>query len=266
MKKLIILFLFLNYSLFAQQNWVALPSQLEQNISNNSSVIIHTDSTATLGSIFQWNSPLSFFNSNHLARFVWVLPPALNGTTANVHLSINGITDSNAIIIKDTAFITAEFPINTIIPPYSFVGFRLTGLKVTNYALNNQTATHWIDFISSPSETSILDNYSSILFSTFKPAPSIPVVNSLLDNHDELVFYPNPTKGTLNVHIKSSNESTFQFNIYNLDGSLLKKYKIEVQKGFTSYQMYVGDVTSGFYIIKALKNNILVETLKFKFN
>jgi len=58
--------------------------------------------------------------------------------------------------------------------------------------------------------------------------------------------YPNPSKGVINVEVKNTNETLKEVQLYNLNGQVLKTYRID--NGYTT-QILFSDYSNGVYYL-----------------
>jgi hypothetical protein len=67
------------------------------------------------------------------------------------------------------------------------------------------------------------------------------------NGEDEIIIYPNPTKGFLRVKIKGTNEAiNYTYDLYDLQGNLLLKGEV---KTYGEFPLNMNNLTSGMYML-----------------
>ena len=79
----------------------------------------------------------------------------------------------------------------------------------------------------------------------------------------EIKTFPNPTVNQLNVSFNAEKQDNLHFDLYNLDGQLIKSIQKSVNSGLNTIEINTTDVISGVYYlsIKDSKNNVHSEPI-----
>ena len=89
----------------------------------------------------------------------------------------------------------------------------------------------------------------------------ISTVTAIEDTEDitlRYLVYPNPTEGTIRLVIKSFNEGSFRFQVYNLSGTVLQERTVSDEETEISMESQ----TSGIYFLRVIRDNREVKVFK----
>ncbi len=84
-------------------------------------------------------------------------------------------------------------------------------------------------------------------------------INAVQKENISIQLYPNPATDYVHLRINDANLQNLNYNIYDIKGSLIEKQNITSENTIID----ANQLSSGAYLIKILKNNIHVQTLKF---
>jgi hypothetical protein len=70
--------------------------------------------------------------------------------------------------------------------------------------------------------------------------------------------FPNPFKTKINLEIGSDSYQTFEFQLFSANGSLLENKKISVIKGWLNKEIETGNLNSGMYFYRVVKENAVI--------
>ena len=70
--------------------------------------------------------------------------------------------------------------------------------------------------------------------------------------------YPNPTRGSLRLVIESSDYKNLRFRLFNINGVLLKDYKVEARET----EISLDDLSSSVYFLKVMNSNKELKVFK----
>ena len=90
---------------------------------------------------------------------------------------------------------------------------------------------------------------------TFKGPVSVPEINSDKLNVSQIMVFPNPVKDLANVSYTLNSRSNVTFNIYNLNGHVVKTIKMNnVEAGAQSMSFSTSGLAAGTYIAEIVNN------------
>jgi hypothetical protein len=70
--------------------------------------------------------------------------------------------------------------------------------------------------------------------------------------------YPNPTRGSLRLVVESSDYENLRFRLFNINGVLLKDYKVEARET----EISLDDLSSSVYFLKVMNSNKELKVFK----
>jgi beta-glucanase (GH16 family) len=88
-----------------------------------------------------------------------------------------------------------------------------------------------------------------------------PVSITKLDNTSNIKYFPNPVNDQLNIELETALTEAITFNVYNINGQLVKSYHKTVQQPQVKLND-LGDLTAGLYIV-SFQSNGQMHHLKF---
>jgi hypothetical protein len=80
-------------------------------------------------------------------------------------------------------------------------------------------------------------------------------VNSSISRYE---FYPVPTQSQLSVMLDSKEHTDAQLNIIDMAGRMIHSQKINIQSGLNAYQLSLGHLSNGQYIIQIKGQHIQI--------
>jgi uncharacterized repeat protein (TIGR01451 family) len=128
-------------------------------------------------------------------------------------------------------------------------------------SVNNEALSHgFVTFRIRPNyditEGTVLPNSASIWFDNLQAIKTNVVVNTIKTpikqvhlTLGQLEMFPNPTTDVVNISLAESREPAISFEVYKVNGSLLKTY--ENPEKLTDYKIYTSDWEGGVYFIQA---------------
>jgi arylsulfatase A-like enzyme len=97
---------------------------------------------------------------------------------------------------------------------------------------------------------------------TSEPSDTISVITlsvgakDLSNSLSELTVYPNPAKGLLYVSLPNTSDSELRFELYSLNGSLIKAESLQTKPTKTEYSFDLSNLANGLYIYKFIGKKI----------
>ena len=77
-----------------------------------------------------------------------------------------------------------------------------------------------------------------------------------------IVIYPNPSTGSINIKIDQVNHNIIQLNVYNLSGKLIHTETIQNKHNSTETKLNLADVEKGMYLLELnTPNERIVNTI-----
>ena len=208
--------------------------------------------TGSSGFMYDWGS--GFTNNS-----------SMSGLSPGIY-SVN-VIDTNGCM-KSTSFNITE-------PPLSQVGFTYTTSDLTAYFTNTSSvgAYSW-DFgngatssSNSPWHTYSTNGIYTVCLDLITTCGTITAcnditvfdsssidINEILNN--QIIIYPNPSKGLFHVNINSNNQADLKLNLYDLTGRLVYFDLILNKNNFT---IDIKDKSEGIYIL-----NLLIDEKQFQ--
>lgn len=77
------------------------------------------------------------------------------------------------------------------------------------------------------------------------------------DIEQEIIIYPNPTNSNINIEFHSNINTFGQVEMLNLSGQVLKSEKLAILSGDNFFNLNVGNIAPGLYIVKTMFNDTI---------
>ena len=77
-------------------------------------------------------------------------------------------------------------------------------------------------------------------------------INNQLNSQQLIQFYPNPLGAILHIEGNIPDAGTYQVNILNLQGRLVRKQSVALQKGIGQFMVNTAGISSGIYLVQLL--------------
>jgi len=78
----------------------------------------------------------------------------------------------------------------------------------------------------------------------------VTVTNNSKSLSEVLSVYPNPTKSTVNIKVKSAYALSTELFIVSITGSVVSKHQIDLSEGIQVISLPVGSLAQGMYYIR----------------
>lgn len=174
-------------------------------------------------------------------------PPPLVEDSADLVIIISPSSGGNLLVngeLVDVSPSTGTYPINQMI---ELQANPANGYFFDKWVLNNSTLP---DFFTN---TEFLFNTQDTLFAYFKSPSSLNEVDNVFEY---IKLYPTVTNNLVNVEFELHKSSEVLFELYSLNGSLVKSL---LKENLMPNQLYkksfnIQEVSSGLYFLKVLTN------------
>lgn len=203
------------------------------------------------------NCTVSASPVNGFAFTNWTENGTQVSTNATYSFTVNGNRNLVANFAQNVHTITATAGANGAINPSGVVSVAQGGSQTFEMTPNSGYEVFEIYV-----DGNLIGSMSSFTFNNVVSDHSIFVtfqhVDGVEDNtNHEIVFYPNPTNGVLNVQCAGMDE----IHIYNVYGVLVSK---TATNGNELIQIDLGNVSSGVYLLQAIRNDESVSKVFIK--
>lgn len=178
-------------------------------------------------------------------------------------LTNKGVKAARASLIHvDTAFVQYYNYSNNWNPAISAIGYNWKGFDLgTNTWLIADSNSYFIQdkpgnlyqlqFLSFGGQST-----GDIKFRKRMVAPvAVTDVNSTVSRYE---FYPVPTQSQLSVMLDSKEHTDAQLNIIDMAGRMIHSQKINIQTGLNAYQLSLGHLSNGQYIVQIKGQHIQI--------
>jgi hypothetical protein len=103
-------------------------------------------------------------------------------------------------------------------------------------------------------EQPVVDNIEILIFSN-SVSYVIPNQENNINENVGLP-YPNPSSETLKIPLNLTNVNNASYEIYNMYGQLIRTSKVEVMNNANVFEISIGSLKNGSYILRSIINNI----------
>ena len=86
----------------------------------------------------------------------------------------------------------------------------------------------------------------------------VTAIDNTTNINIECTVYPNPTRGSLRLVVESSDYENLRFRLFNINGVLLKDYKVEARET----EISLDDLSSSVYFLKVMNSNKELKVFK----
>ncbi len=146
----------------AQGNWVS----ADENVS---SAVVSSTGQLTVSGTYTWVGNVDYRNDKHRATLTYALPPSVEVSTGTPSLVYAGSnTPVHGVTFTNTGKAwTCTFTAGTIFASGTKLKFSISDLEIKDdKAYQNQLASHFISFLSSPANEALMDNSGTAVFQT----------------------------------------------------------------------------------------------------
>jgi hypothetical protein len=178
-------------------------------------------------------------------------------------LTNKGVKAARASLIHvDTAFVQYYNYANNWNPAISAIGYNWKGFDLgtstwliadsNSYFIQDKPGNlYQLQFLSFGGQST-----GDIKFRKRMVAPvAVTDVNSSVSRYE---FYPVPTQSQLSVMLDSKEHTDAQLNIIDMAGRMIHSQKINIQSGLNAYQLSLGHLSNGQYIIQIKGQHIQI--------
>jgi hypothetical protein len=178
-------------------------------------------------------------------------------------LTNKGVKAARASLIHvDTAFVQYYNYSNNWNPAISAIGYNWKGFDLgtstwliadsNSYFIQDKPGNlYQLQFLSFGGQST-----GDIKFRKRMVAPvAVTDVNSSISRYE---FYPVPTQSQLSVMLDSKEHTDAQLNIIDMAGRMIHSQKINIQSGLNAYQLSLGHLSNGQYIIQIKGQHIQI--------
>lgn len=86
----------------------------------------------------------------------------------------------------------------------------------------------------------------------------VTAIDNTTNTNIECTVYPNPSRGSLRLVVESSDYENLRFRLFNINGVLLKDYKVEARET----EIFLDDLSSSVYFMKVMNSNKELKVFK----
>jgi hypothetical protein len=88
------------------------------------------------------------------------------------------------------------------------------------------------------------------------PAAGSVSANAVGEQSDKGLLYPNPASEFVMLHLNSIEEGSFNIQIFNTAGQLIKQSVMKITKGYNHLKIAVNDIRQGMYLLRINKGEL----------
>jgi hypothetical protein len=92
----------------------------------------------------------------------------------------------------------------------------------------------------------------------FEISDDVTAIDNTTNINIGCTVYPNPTRGSLRLVVESSDYENLRFRLFNINGVLLKDYKVEARET----EISLDDLSSSVYFLKVMNSNKELKVFK----